>query len=79
VCNEPVTGQREFTLMSEAQEIAMGRESDAQIKAEMGVYDAQTLQQYVSRGGPQLAELSARSNVPWQPQHGARIKIVVES
>ncbi|HWV93912.1 MAG TPA: hypothetical protein VNZ24_06325, partial [Vicinamibacterales bacterium] len=42
----PVTGQRELTLMSEAQEIAMGRESDAQVKAEMGVYDDQALQQY---------------------------------
>jgi hypothetical protein len=32
----PVTGKREFTLMSESQEIALGRESDAQIRAEMG-------------------------------------------
>ena len=35
----PVTGVREFTLMSESQEIAMGRESDAQVRAEMGVYN----------------------------------------
>ena len=62
----PVTGQRELTLMSEAQEIAMGRESDAQVKAEMGVYDDQALQQYVSRVGLQLAKLSERPNLPWQ-------------
>ena len=62
----PATGQREFTLMSEAQEIAMGRESDAQVKAEMGVYDDQALQQYVSRIGLQLAKLSERPNLPWQ-------------
>jgi predicted Zn-dependent protease len=39
----PVTGEREFTLMSESQEIAMGRESDAQVRAEMGVYTDQEL------------------------------------
>jgi predicted Zn-dependent protease len=62
----PVTRQRELTLMSEAQEIAMGREADAQIKAEMGIYDDQALQQYVSRIGQQLARLSERPNLPWQ-------------
>ena len=62
----PVTGEREFTLMSEAQEIAMGRESDAQIKAEMGVYDDPDAQQYVSDIGLQLAKLSERPNLPWQ-------------
>jgi predicted Zn-dependent protease len=62
----PVTGEREFALMSEAQEIALGRESDAQIKAEMGVYEDQALQQYVSRIGLQLAKLSERPNLPWQ-------------
>jgi predicted Zn-dependent protease len=62
----PVTGQREFTLMSEAQEIAMGRDADVQIKAEMGVYDDQALQQYVSRIGLQLAKLSERPGLPWQ-------------
>ena len=62
----PVTGQREFTLMSEAQEISMGRESDAQIKAEMGVYNDPELQQYVSRIGLQLAKLSERPDLPWQ-------------
>ena len=62
----PVTGRREFTLMSEAQEIAMGRESDAQIKAEMGVYDDPALQQYVSGIGLRLAKLSERPSLPWQ-------------
>jgi predicted Zn-dependent protease len=62
----PVTGRREFTLMSEAQEVAVGRESDAQIKAEMGIYEDAALQQYVSRIGLQLAKLSERPNLPWQ-------------
>jgi predicted Zn-dependent protease len=62
----PATGRREFSLMSEAQEIAIGRESDAQIKAEMGVYEDRNLQEYVSRLGLQLAKLSERPNLPWQ-------------
>jgi predicted Zn-dependent protease len=62
----PVTGEREFTLMSESQEIAMGRESDAQVRAEMGVYNDSALAKYVSDIGLRLAKLSERPNLPWQ-------------
>jgi predicted Zn-dependent protease len=62
----PVTGRREFTLMSEAQEIAMGREADGQIRAEMGAYDDADLQRYVSDIGLRLAKLSERPDLPWQ-------------
>ena len=62
----PVTGEREFTLMSESQEIAMGRESDAQVRAEMGVYADPELTKYISDIGLRLAKLSERPNLPWQ-------------
>jgi predicted Zn-dependent protease len=62
----PVTGEREFTLMSESQEIAMGRESDAQVRAEMGVYNDPALAKYVSDIGLRLAKLSERPSLPWQ-------------
>jgi predicted Zn-dependent protease len=62
----PVTGEREFTLMSESQEIAMGRESDGQVRAEMGVYNDPELAKYVSDIGLRLAKLSERPNLPWQ-------------
>jgi predicted Zn-dependent protease len=62
----PATGRREFTLMSEAQEIGIGRESDPQIRAEMGVYDDPELQKYVSDVGMRLARLSERPSLPWQ-------------
>jgi predicted Zn-dependent protease len=62
----PVTGRREFTLMSEAQEIAIGRESDPQIRAEMGVYNDPELQKYVSDLGLRLAKSSERPDLPWQ-------------
>ena len=62
----PATGRREISLMSEAQEIALGRESDAQIREEMGVYDDPELQRYVSGIGLRLAKLSERPALPWQ-------------
>jgi predicted Zn-dependent protease len=62
----PVTGRREFTLMSEAQEIALGKDSDTQIRQEMGVYDAPDLQRYVNDVGQRLAKLSQRPSLPWQ-------------
>src|SRR5688572_15266572 len=62
----PVTGKREVSLMSEGQEIALGKESDGQIRAEMGLYDDPALQQYVSDIGLRLAKLSERPTLPWQ-------------
>ncbi len=52
--------------MSEAQEIALGKESDGQIRQEMGVYDDPALQQYVSDLGLRLARQSERPGLPWQ-------------
>jgi predicted Zn-dependent protease len=62
----PATGKREITLMSEAQEVALGKESDAQVRQEMGLYDDPDLQRYVSGIGLRLAKLSERPNLPWQ-------------
>jgi predicted Zn-dependent protease len=61
----PVTGQRELALMSEAQEIQLGRESDAEIRRTMGVYDDPELQRYVQEIGLRLAKASERPNLPW--------------
>jgi predicted Zn-dependent protease len=61
----PVTGRREFSLMSEAQEIALGEQSDVEVRREMGVYDDRSLQEYVSSIGRQLADRSERPNLPW--------------
>jgi predicted Zn-dependent protease len=51
--------------MSEAQEIAIGQQSDAEIRREMGVYDNAELQRYVSDIGMRLARESHRPNLPW--------------
>lgn len=62
----PATGKREFSLMSEAQEIQLGKEMDPQVRQEMGVYEDAALQRYVSTIGMQLARASERPNLPWQ-------------
>jgi predicted Zn-dependent protease len=62
----PVSGKREISLVSEAQEIAMGQQADAEVRREMGLYDDPELQRYVSDMGDKLAKLSHRPNLPWQ-------------
>lgn len=61
----PVTGKRELSLMSEAQEIQIGKEMDAQVRREMGLYQDPDLQRYVETIGMKLARASERPNLPW--------------
>jgi predicted Zn-dependent protease len=61
----PATGQRQLMLMSEAEEIQLGREADQQVRREMGVYQDADLQRYVSEVGQRLARGSERPNLPW--------------
>ena len=61
----PATGKKEFSLMSEAQEVQLGQEMDPQIRQEMGVYNDAELQRYVSNIGMRLAKASERPNLPW--------------
>jgi predicted Zn-dependent protease len=61
----PVTGRREISLMSEADEIAYGRQADVEIRREMGIYDDERLQRYVRDLGDLLAKLSHRPHLPW--------------
>ena len=62
----PVTGSRELAFMSEAREIEIGRQADAQIRAEMAVYDDAALQEWVEEIGYGLAAVSHRPELPWQ-------------
>lgn len=63
--SNPVSGRREVSLISEADEIAMGRQGDAEIRREMGVYNDEELQRYVSGIGEKLAGVSHRPSLPW--------------
>ena len=62
----PVTGSRELVFMSESQEADLGRQADAQIRSEMGVYEDAALQEYVAAVGNELAAASHRPDLPWQ-------------
>lgn len=61
----PATGNRQLSLVSEAQEIAMGREADPAIVAQFGLYPDDELQQYVQDLGQRLAAQSERPDLPW--------------
>jgi len=59
----PVSGRNEVVLMSESQEISIGRKNHPQIIARFGRYDNSQLQQHVSGIGEQLAAHSHRSGL----------------
>jgi predicted Zn-dependent protease len=61
----PVTGRRELSFVSEAQEIQMGKEYDQQVVATMGLYQDEATQRYVQELGARLAAGSERPNLPW--------------
>jgi predicted Zn-dependent protease len=61
----PVTGESELALISEEQEIQMGRDAHQQIVASMGLVEDEELQSYVSSLGTRLADVSERPNLPW--------------
>ena len=61
----PVTGEKQMSFLSEAEEIAIGQQQDVEIRREMGVYDDDTLQRYVSEIGQDLARASHRPSLPW--------------
>ena len=60
-----VTGKRTFSLVSESQEIQMGKEADPQIIAEYGLYDDLDLQAYVNGIGQDIAKVSQRPNLEY--------------
>jgi predicted Zn-dependent protease len=61
----PATGERQLSLISESQEIQMGRENDPLISAQMGLYPDDALQRYVAGLGAQIAARTERPTLPW--------------
>lgn len=62
----PVTGKKQVVFMSEAQEIAMGKEADPQIIAQFGLYPDKQLQEFITQKGKQLAAISHRPNLAYE-------------
>ncbi len=62
----PVTGKRDLMLMSESQEIAMGKQSDPDITKFFGLYDDKNLQKFIDDKGQQMAAISHRKNLKYE-------------
>jgi predicted Zn-dependent protease len=61
----PATGQRELSLVSESQEIAMGEETATGVRGSIGLVDNAGLQTYVRNIGMGMAKASERPDLPW--------------
>jgi predicted Zn-dependent protease len=61
----PVTGKRQLALISEAQEIEMGREADKDVVSSIGLYPDESMQRYVQALGARIAATTERPALPW--------------
>ena len=62
----PATGKKEFSLVTPAQEAAMGREGYGAAVAEYGQYDDAALAAYVDSVGRKVARASEQPELPWK-------------
>jgi predicted Zn-dependent protease len=61
----PVTGKRELSLISEQEELALGKQTDNEIKAQYGIYSDQALNAYVRKIGQSMAPLTHRPHLTY--------------
>ncbi len=61
----PATGRRQFLLVSEAEEIQIGRANDAEIVRQFGVLEDAEVVGWVEQVGGRLAAASERPGLPW--------------
>ena len=61
----PVSGGPELMLLSESDEIQLGKQTDAEVRRQYGVYEDAKLRAYVNDMGRRLAAVSHRPNLPY--------------
>jgi predicted Zn-dependent protease len=61
----PVTGKKQLVLMSESQEIQLGKESDPEIMAFFGRYEDPDLQAFITEKGNEMAAVSHRPHLAY--------------
>jgi predicted Zn-dependent protease len=61
----PVTGKKQLMLMSEAQEIEMGKQYDPQVISTFGQYQDEQLLQFIQVKGDEMGKLSHRPNLQY--------------
>jgi predicted Zn-dependent protease len=59
----PVTGKKDFLIMSEEQEKAIGQQSDPQIVASYGLYENEELKEIVDSIGNEIVKICHRPNL----------------
>ena len=62
----PVTGKSQLSLVSESQEIEMGKQSAQEVQQTIGLYNDPAIQSYVAGIGMGMAKSSERPNLPWE-------------
>ena len=62
----PVSGGRELMLLSESQEIELGRKTDGQVVSQYGIYEDQKLTDYINGLCHRFGKLSHRPNLNYQ-------------
>jgi predicted Zn-dependent protease len=61
----PATGKREFSLVSEGDEVALGQQEAQKVAASMPALQHQPVQDMVKRIGMGMAKDSERPSLPW--------------
>ena len=62
----PVTGKKELSLISEQQELAIGKETDGQVRGQYGVYADDSMSGYVTASGKDIAVHTHLPNLPYR-------------
>lgn len=62
----PVTGKRDFILISKKQEIAMGQQADPEIVSFFGLYEDKKLQRFIDEKGQKMAAISHRDKLAYE-------------
>ena len=62
----PVSGGPELMLLSESEEIQLGKQTDVQVRKQYGVYEDQKLNAYLNDMCQRLAKVSHRPNLPYK-------------
>jgi len=61
----PATGKNQIMMVSEDQEIAMGRQADSAVVLSIGLYPDPVWQRYIQQFGARIAATSERPTLPW--------------
>ena len=62
----PVTGKKEFMLLSESDEIKMGQQADKQVVQMYGIYADENIAEYIDNLGQKMAKISHRPHLKYE-------------